>query len=187
MYAAMGTRPDITFTMSTVAQFSDNPGWVHWEAVKRIFCYLLGTKKLELVYGGGKEGLEGFVDANGASQEHRHAISGYAFIVDGGAMSWSSKKQELVTLLTTEAKYVAATHAAKEAMWLRRLINKVYGPLNGPLTKPTTLYSDSMSAITLMKSGLYHAHTKHINICYHYIWYIVEAGNIKLIIAPPTK
>ena len=51
MYAAMGTRPDITFGMSMVMQFMDNPGWVHWEAVKRIFCYL-GTKDYELVYGG---------------------------------------------------------------------------------------------------------------------------------------
>ena len=37
MYAAMGTRPDIVFTVSTVAQFLDNPRWVHWEAAKRIF------------------------------------------------------------------------------------------------------------------------------------------------------
>jgi len=43
MYAAMGTRPDIAFATSTVAQFSDNPGWAHWEAVKQIFRYLLGT------------------------------------------------------------------------------------------------------------------------------------------------
>ena len=51
MYAAMGTRPDIAFAVSTVAQFSENPGWVHWEAVKRIFRYLLGTKELVLTYG----------------------------------------------------------------------------------------------------------------------------------------
>lgn len=49
------------------------------------------------------------------SQEHRRAISGYVFMVDGGAVSWTSKKQELVTLSTAE--YVAATQAAKEAMW----------------------------------------------------------------------
>ena len=57
MYAAMGTRPDIAFATSTVAQFCDNPGWIHWEAVKRIFRYLLGTKKLELVYGGEKSDM----------------------------------------------------------------------------------------------------------------------------------
>lgn len=70
MYAAMGTRPDIAFATSTVAQF-------------------FGTKTLELTYGGDKRGLEGYVDADGASQEHRRAISGYVFMVDGGAVSWS--------------------------------------------------------------------------------------------------
>ena len=52
MYAAMGTRPNIAFTASTVAQFLDNGGWAHWEAVKRIFRYLQGMQNLELVYGG---------------------------------------------------------------------------------------------------------------------------------------
>jgi hypothetical protein len=70
----------------------------HWEAVKRIYHYLVGTRKLALTFGHGKCGLEGFTDADGASQEHRHAISGYAFLLDGGAISWASKKQELVTL-----------------------------------------------------------------------------------------
>ena len=180
MYAAMGTRPDIAFATSTVAQFSDNPGWPHWEAVKRIFRYLLGTKKLELTYGGEERGLVGYVDADGASQEHRRAISGYVFMVDGGAVSWSSKKQELVTLSTTEAEYVAATHTAKEAVWLRRLITELFGSIE----TPTTLFSDSKSAIALAKDGHYHACTKHIDIRYHFIRYIVEAGTIKLVYCP---
>ena len=116
MYLAVGTRPDITFAMSTVAQFCQDPELEHWEAVKRIYRYLLGTKKLELTFGEGKQGLEGFTDADGASQEHRHAISGYVYILDGGAVSWASKKQELVTLSMTEAEYVTATHATKEGI-----------------------------------------------------------------------
>ena len=118
MYAAMGTRPDIAFMTSTVAQYCKNPGWKHWEAVKRIFHYLLGTKDLNLTYGGEKRGLVGCVNADGVLQDHRRAISGYVFMVDGEAVSWSSKKQELVTLSTTEAEYVTETHAAKEAIWL---------------------------------------------------------------------
>ena len=94
MYAAMGMRPNIAFATSTVAQFSENLGWAHWEAVKQNFCYLMGTKDLELTYGGKQRGLVGYVDADGASQEHRQAISGYVFMVDGGAVSWSSKKQD---------------------------------------------------------------------------------------------
>jgi len=180
MYVAMGTRPDIAFATLTVAQFSDNPGWAHWKAVKRIFRYLLGTQKLELVYGGENRGLVGYVDADGASQEHRHTISGYVFLVDGGAVLWSSKKQELVTLSTTEAEYVAATHAAKEAVWLRRLLGELFKSVE----TPTTLFSDSKSAITLAHDGHYHARTKHINIRYHFIRYIIEAGTIKLVYCP---
>src|ERR1700678_3037123 len=51
MYAAMGTRPDIVFAMSTVAQFSENPGWIHWEAVKQIFCYLRPARNKEVRIG----------------------------------------------------------------------------------------------------------------------------------------
>ena len=108
MYASMGTRPDITFAVSTVAQFLENPGAMHWEAVKRIFRYLKGTRNLRLVYGNENQDLQGFVDADGASQDHRRAITGWVFMVDGGAVSWSSKKQEIITLSTTEAEYVAA-------------------------------------------------------------------------------
>ena len=180
MYVSMGTRPDITFAVSTIAQFLDNPAWVHWEAVKRIFRYLKGTKTLELVYGNDTRDLIGFVDADGSSQEHRRAISGYVFMVDGGAVSWSSKKQELVTLSTTEAEYVAATHAAKEAVWLRRLL----GDILTPSQAPTTLFGDNQSAIALAHGGQYHARTKHINIWYHFIRYIIEAGSIKLIYCP---
>ena len=126
MHLAIATCPNITFAVTTVAQFGNDPGPVHWDAVKQIFHYLIGTKKLALTYGGAKHSLEGFTDADGASHDHQHAISGYAFLLDGGAISWSSEKQELVTLSTTEAEYMAATHAAKEAIWLRRLLQEVF-------------------------------------------------------------
>jgi hypothetical protein len=162
MYASVGTWPDIAFAVSTLAQFSENPGQVHWDAIKHIFRYLDGTKKLALTYrGNGKGwGLGGFSDADGASQEHQHAITGYAFLIDGGAVSWSSKKQELVTLSTTEAEYVASSQASREAVWLCRLIGKTFHPLK----QPTPLYCDNQSAIALTQNDNYHARTKHIDI-----------------------
>ena len=182
-YCAVATRPDIAFSVSLLAQFMDNPGRVHWEAVKRIFRYLSGTKNWKLTYGTTDNGLEGYTDADGSSQEHRHAISGYVFLVNGGAISWSSKKQELVTLSTAESEYVAATYAAKEALWLRRIVNEVFEPV----TKPMTLYSDSQSAIALTKDGSYHARTKHIDIRYHFIRFVVQNGSIKLIYCPTEE
>jgi reverse transcriptase-like protein len=118
MYAAIATWPDISHAVSALSHFLDNPGSTHWEAVKHVFHYLAGTWDLTLTYGGECHNLTGYTDADGATEEHQHAISGYAFLIDGGAISWYSCKQELVTLSTAEAKYVAATHVAKEAIWL---------------------------------------------------------------------
>jgi hypothetical protein len=117
---------------------------------------------------------------DGASQEHRTAISGYVFLINEGAVSWSSKKQELVTLSTAEAGYVAQTHAVKEAIWLRRLLTEIFDTVD----TPTTLFSDSKSAIALAHDGHYHARTKHIDIRYHFIRYIIEGGTIKLVYCP---
>ena len=180
MYASVGTRPDISFAVSTLSQFLDNPGQAHWEAVKRVFCYLLGTKDWGLTYGGGKEGLEGFTDADGASQEHRRAISGHAFLIDGGAVSWSSRKQELVKLSTAEAEYVAATHAAKEGIWLRNFIGEVFTPF----TDPTILHCDNQSAVAIATNGNFHARTKHIDIRYHFIRFVIENGSLTLVYCP---
>jgi hypothetical protein len=108
MYAAVATRPDISFAVSTLSQFLESPGEKHWDAVKRVLRYLSGSKNLELTFGLERHALVGYTDADGTSQAHKHATSGYAFLIDRGAMSWSSHKQELVTLSTTEAEYVAA-------------------------------------------------------------------------------
>jgi transposase InsO family protein len=180
MYVAVAMRPDIAFAVSALSQFLSNPGRAHWEAVKHIFKYLSGTKTLELTYGGERHGLEGYTDADGATQEHRHAMSGYAFLIDGGAVSWSSRKQELVTLSTAEAEYVAATHAAKEAIWLCKLI----GELFPNLITSTPLHCDNQAALKLATDDNYHARTKHIDIRYHFIRHIVATGALKLSYCP---
>lgn len=142
-----------------------------------------GTKNWGITYGTGKEGLEEYTNADGASQPHRHAILGYAFLINGGTVSWASRKQELVTLSTAKAKYVAAIHAAKEIAWLRNLIAKIFTPL----TDPTTLHCDNQSAIAIASNGNYHARTKHINICYYYIRFVIKKGTLKLVYCPTDK
>jgi hypothetical protein len=192
MYAVVGSRPDIAYSVSLLARFMQNPGRTHWEAVKRVIRYLKGTKDAKLTIGRGgtfawaledkreRRGLEGFSDADGNSQEHRHAISGYAFTIDGGAVSWNSKKQSLVSLSTTESEYVAVTHASKEAIWIRMFISDVFRPL----TSPVLLYCDNMSAIDVAKNDRYHARTKHIDIRYHFIRDIINKRLIDLRYCP---
>lgn len=179
-WAALATRPDIAFAVATVARFAANPGPAHWEAVKRIFRYLSGTRDLWLTYGEASTPLEGYADADGSMAEDRRAISGYAFLIDGGAVSWSSKRQEIVSLSTTESEYVAATHGGKEALWLRSLISEVFGDI----TSPTTLFSDNQAAIALTRDHQYHPRTKHIDVRYHWIRWVVEKGSIRLVYCP---
>jgi hypothetical protein len=165
MYAAVGMRPDIAFAVGILARFAENPGCAHWEAAKHVFRYLKGTVTFRLVLGGHATGLLGYTDADGNSNKDRHAISGYIFLVNGGAISWSSKRQEIISLSTTESKYVAAMHAAKEAIWLRAFLSEVLIPF----TRPTTLFCNNQLAIALARDSQFHARTKHIDIRYHFI------------------
>ena len=144
-WAALSTRPNIAFAVSTVARFAAEPRPVHWEAIKRIFRYLAGTRDLWLLYGETRRTLKGYVDADGSMAKDRRAIMGYAFLIDGGAVSWSSKRQEIVSLSTTKSEYIAATHSMKEALWLRTLLSKVFRGF----WDATTLFSDNQAAIAL--------------------------------------
>jgi hypothetical protein len=183
MYATLGTRPDICFAVQTVSRFNVKPGLAHWEAVKRIFRYLKGTKDLWLGYGGAARDLVGYADADGSMNEDRKAISGYAFMINGGAVSWSAKRQEIISLSTTESEYIAATYAAKEALWLRQLILQIFGIK----LDATTLFSDNQSAIALTKEHQYHARTKHIDVRFHFIRWIIEDGKLRLIYCPTEE
>src|SRR5258707_7987902 len=95
-WAALATCPNITFTIMTVTCFTTNPGPAHWEAIKHIFHYLAGTHDLWLSYRETKCALKGYANADGSMAEDRHAITGYTFLIDGSAISWSSKRQEIV-------------------------------------------------------------------------------------------
>ena len=115
-----------------------------------------------------------------ASQEHWHSISGFTCLVDSGAVSWSSKKQLVVTLSTMEAEYISATNAVKQIHWIRVLLTEIVHPL----AAPTILYSNNQSAIALARDNQYHSRTKHIDICFHFIREAVKNGILTLNYCP---
>eukprot|EP00253_Pinus_taeda_P005882 PITA_05882 len=154
----------------------------HWTAVKRVFRYLCGTSDYGLCYQG-RPGLDrvldirGFVDADWAGDlDQRRSTSGYVFNLFGGAVSWMSKKQSVVALSTTEAEYMAATHASKEAVWLQRLCSSM-GLVQGAIR----IDCDSQSAIFLAKNPAYHSKTKHIDVQYHFVRDMIEDKKVLLV------
>src|SRR6202522_2415405 len=120
MYAAIGTRPDISFAVQHLSQFMSNPGPAHWTAVKRVFRYLNGTRSLGITFhkGGEVEPLA-YSDADwGSDQNDRKSISGYVFIMSAGPISWQSKKQPTIALSSMEAEYMAESLATRQIIWL---------------------------------------------------------------------
>lgn len=120
MYAAIGTRPDIAYAVHTLAKFTRSPQPKHWTAIKRVLRYLKGTRTHTLSYGGSDQewmpDITMYCDADWESSYDRKSISGYVFLLAGGAISWSPKKQAIVALSTAEAEYVAATRCQTNFM-----------------------------------------------------------------------
>jgi hypothetical protein len=87
MYASVATCLDITHTVSALSRFLDNPGSIHWEAIKYVFHYLADTRNFTLTYGREHHDLTSYTNIDGASEEHHHTIFGYAFLIDDGAIS----------------------------------------------------------------------------------------------------
>ena len=175
-YLADVTRPDISYVVGQLARYMENPGQAHWTACKRVFQYLLATKERWLVLGKFGEGLVGYADADGMSTKERHPVSGYVFQLLGSAVSWASKRQELVTLSTTEAEYVSISYAGREAIWLCDILGEV---LKLKLS-PVILHCDNQSALANVKDNKFHGRTKHIDIYHHWIRQRVGMGDIQV-------
>jgi len=87
-----------------------------------------------------------------------------------------SKKQFVVALSTTEAKYMAATHASKEAVWLQRLCSSM-GLVQGAIR----IDCDNQRAIFLAKNPSYHSKTNHIDVQYHFVRDMIEDKKVLLV------
>jgi hypothetical protein len=102
---------------------------------------------------------------------------GYTYSLGSGAISWASPKQKVVSLLSTESEYIAASEAAKDACWLRMLLRG----LTVVVDKATPLLCDNNSAIVLAKDQSLHSRTKHIDVRYHHIRDCIEKKKVRLI------
>lgn len=155
-------RPDIMYVVSLISRYMESPTEIHLLAAKRILRYLQGTKDFVLFYKKGeKSDLIGFTDSDYArDQDDRRSISCYVFMLGTGAVSWSSKKQSIVTLSSTEAEFVAATTCACQAVWLRRILEE----LKFKQEKATTIFCVNNSSIKLSKNPVLHGRSKHIDV-----------------------
>ena len=175
MYLMICTRPDLAACIGIFSRFMQNPGVQHWEGVKRVLRYLRFTSDKCLRFEKqGEVQVKGYCDADWAGDvDTRRSTSGYIFLLGGAAISWSSKRQQSVALSSCEAEYMSATHASKEALWLKRFVTEM-----GWEQPSVEVLCDNQSALKLMKNPQYHSKTKHISIQYHYLRELIEEGEI---------
>ena len=179
MYAMVCTRPDIAQSVSVVSRYMSNPRKRHWEVVKWILRYLKGASDVGLTFqkDGGGISILGYVDSDYAGDlDRRRSTTGYIFTLVGSAVSWKSTLQSIVALSTTEAEYMAAAEAVKEAIWLKGLVAEL-----SLVQQESILRCDSQSAIHLIKNQRFHERTKHIDVRFHFIRDVVEEGTIKVV------
>ncbi len=163
MYAMLCTRPDLAYPMNVLSQHMGNLNTEHWMAVKQIFRYLQGTLQMKLQFGAtpSKEML-GYCDADwGGDLEDRRSTTRFVFMIGGGAISWSSKREPTIALSTTKAEYMANTQATKKAIWITKLMTNLRYTEE---KKMMVIRCDNQGAISLTKNPTHHAWTKHIDV-----------------------
>ncbi|KAM7358216.1 uncharacterized protein ACRADG_003276 [Cochliomyia hominivorax] len=131
LHLAIFSRPDICCSVNKLSQFCQDPRKQNWNAALAIIRYLKATKDYVLMYKKTSLPLIGFVDANWAQDTNDSKCqSGFCFIFAGAVISWESKKQAVVVTSSAESEYMALTECAKEAMYLRYLLEELGCPID---------------------------------------------------------
>ncbi|KAH9726123.1 Disease resistance-like protein DSC1 [Citrus sinensis] len=161
------TRPEIAFTVNKLSQFLAAPTVIHWQACRRLLRYLQSTTDFGLqFFSTGKITLTIFSDADwGSDLDDRKSVSGYCIYLGDNLVSWSSKKQQIVSRSSAESKYRALALAVSEVLWISYVLKELkMSPLQVP-----ALHCDNKSVETLASNPKYHSRTKHIELDLHFV------------------
>ncbi|GJV36690.1 ribonuclease H-like domain, reverse transcriptase, RNA-dependent DNA polymerase [Tanacetum coccineum] len=172
------TRPDLSYSVGLLSRFMQEPKEQHMKAIRQVLRYVKGTKDYGITYkhnGGNK--IHGFSDSSyGVNTQEGKGTTGIIFYYGESPISWSTQKQATVALSSCESEFIAATAAATQALWLKRLLGK----LTQSQEEKITIQVDNKSAIALMKNPVFHGRSKHIDIKYHFIRECMEREDIQV-------
>jgi len=146
MYAALGSRPDIVFSVTALSRYNVQPLEMHATSAKRVLRYLKTTAKFRIHYrrltsdpqsphNSPSMDIIGYTDSDWAGNlMTRKSVGGFVFglghtnaneeLVMSGLFHWQAKSQSVVALSTLEAEYIACSHATQESLWLSRMMKE---------------------------------------------------------------
>jgi hypothetical protein len=120
------TRLDIVYSVNQLCQHMQAPTSTHWILAKRVLCYLKHTVDFGLHYKPSTVALHAFYDANWAGNPDRRSSSGYDIYIGQCLVSWSSKKQPIVSRSSTEAEYRSLALMTAEVYWIYMLLRELH-------------------------------------------------------------
>lgn len=176
MYLGVCTRPDISFALSNLSQFNNDPRMMHMTALKRILRYLKGTVEYCLEFG--RKAVNGLIeceaDASWDRTKDAKSFSGILVYRNGDLIHWRSKKQSKVALSSTESELEAMLEGTKEVIWTARLLCEI--GMSDRLQ--TELRCDNLNAVRLANGGTFKTKSKLLNRRCHYIKETVKEENV---------
>jgi hypothetical protein len=141
------TRPDIAYAVQQVCLHMHDPREPHLTAAKRILRYLQGTLDHGLLlHHASTSDPVVYTDADWTDcPDTHHSTSGYAMFLSDNLVSWSSKRQNVISHSSAEAEYRAVANGMAEACWLRQLLVE----LHNPQSRATLVYCNNVCAVYL--------------------------------------
>ncbi|KAG7369542.1 reverse transcriptase RNA-dependent DNA polymerase [Nitzschia inconspicua] len=181
LYAYITCRPDIGYAVVTLSKFASAPHAYHYNCLKGVARYLRRTKHWGIRFARRTHDpslppgtphnlsldpslpafpsihsplqLTGYVDAAHANDlRNRRSTTGYAFVLNGGAIAYRSKTQTVTATSSTAAEFIAAVSAAKTAKYLRAVLHELSFPQLSP--PPSILIMSLLSKLSMLASPL---------------------------------
>ena len=192
-YCVLLLRPDACDQVGKLSRYGQAPRLQHMRAAVRVLQYLGDNKERCMRFehdsskADGHFTVECYTDSDWAScLDDRASTTGTIVLVNGNAVTWSSKKQKTVAQSSMEAEYVAAAESTNSAYAVYQLLHELHtlAPTFITVDKVIPTYIDNTSAIATTKEGAPHRRSKHIDIKHHVIRERVRDGVVKVVYIP---
>ena len=173
----LGTRPDVAYPVTKMAQCAANPSQDHLNRTRHICRYLAGTSKYALVYNGNtNKGLVACADSDWASNPvDRRSTTGYMVKLADPIFICNSRAQRTVALSSTEAEYMSLSDTSRQLVWIKALLSEL-----GVNLGPIPLCGDNQGSIFMASNPVQERQIKHIDIRFHYIREVVQQRQVEL-------
>ena len=182
LYAALGTRPDITYAMAVLGRYSAQPLTLHWEAEKQLLRYLRGTSDYKLMiydpsHSHDSQSILCYADADlGGQADTSKSSSGIVVYALGTLVICKSKMQSVVAQSTMKAEMIATAYGKVQIDWLRDLVPEI--GFGRGITR--SILNDGLNCVTTLNSGNFQSDSQHLRLRYHSIHEAIAKGEVEI-------